>query len=55
MSELYGTAYRDRARPEAISATKLLGQVTFLVAIALGFLLSKVVSIFVSLLNAFSR
>jgi FtsH-binding integral membrane protein len=37
MSELYGTAYRDDARPEAISATKLLGQVMFLVAIALGF------------------
>jgi FtsH-binding integral membrane protein len=37
MSELYGTTYRDRARPEAITATKLLGQVMFLVAIALGF------------------
>jgi modulator of FtsH protease len=35
MSELY--AYRDRAYPEAISATKLLGQVMFLVAIALAF------------------
>src|SRR5215216_7048464 len=35
MSELY--AYRDRAYPEAISAAKLLGQVMFLVAIALGF------------------
>ena len=35
MSELY--AYRDRAYPEAISATRLLGQVMFLVAIALGF------------------
>ena len=37
MSELYGTTYRDRARPEAITATKLLGQVMFLVAIALAF------------------
>jgi FtsH-binding integral membrane protein len=37
MSELYGTTYRDEARPEAISATKLLGQVMFLVALALGF------------------
>jgi hypothetical protein len=37
MSELYGSAYRDTARPEAITATKLLGQVMFLVAIALGF------------------
>jgi modulator of FtsH protease len=37
MSELYGTAYRDEARPRAITATKLLGQVMFLVAIALGF------------------
>jgi FtsH-binding integral membrane protein len=37
MSELYGTTYRDRARPEAITATKLLGQVMFLVAIALVF------------------
>src|SRR5215218_345747 len=35
MSELY--AYRHRAYPEAISAAKLLGQVMFLVAIALGF------------------
>jgi FtsH-binding integral membrane protein len=37
MSELYGTAYRGRAEPQAISATKLLGQVMFLVAIALAF------------------
>jgi modulator of FtsH protease len=37
MSEIYSSAYRDRARPEAISATKLLGQVMFLVAIALAF------------------
>jgi len=37
MSELYGTTYRDRARPEAITATKLLGQVMFLTAIALAF------------------
>src|SRR5215217_3926532 len=37
MSELYGSAYRDRVRPEALTATKLLGQVMFLVAIALGF------------------
>src|SRR5918995_3106781 len=37
MSELSGTTYRDAARPAAISATKLLGQVMFLVAIALGF------------------
>ena len=37
MSELYGTAYRSDARPAAISATKLLGQVMFLVAIALAF------------------
>jgi FtsH-binding integral membrane protein len=37
MSELYGTTYSDAARPAAISATKLLGQVMFLVAIALGF------------------
>jgi modulator of FtsH protease len=37
MSELYGTAYRDRADAQAISATKLLGQVMFLVAIALAF------------------
>src|SRR5919107_1854762 len=37
MSELYGTTYRDEARPAAISATKLLGQVMFLVAVALGF------------------
>ena len=36
MSELYGTTYRE-ARPAAISATKLLGQVMFLVAIALAF------------------
>ncbi len=37
MSELYGTGYRQEARPAAISATKLLGQVMFLVAVALGF------------------
>ena len=37
MSELYGTTYRDHARPQAISATQLLGQVMFLVAIALAF------------------
>jgi FtsH-binding integral membrane protein len=37
MSELSGTTYRDVARPAAISATKLLGQVMFLVAIALAF------------------
>src|SRR5688572_24355679 len=37
MSELYGTTYRDETRPVAISATKLLGQVMFLVAVALGF------------------
>src|SRR5829696_1679055 len=37
MSELYGTTYRDEARPAAISTTKLLGQVMFLVAVALGF------------------
>ena len=34
MSELYGTSYREETRPAAISATKLLGQVMFLVAIA---------------------
>src|SRR5918992_2093069 len=37
MSELYGSAYRDEVRAEAISTTKLLGQVMFLVAVALGF------------------
>src|SRR5918998_4612829 len=37
MSELYGGTYREGARPAAISATKLLGQVMFLVAVALGF------------------
>src|SRR5919112_1079429 len=37
MSDLSGTAYRARAHPQAISATKLLGQVMFLVAIALAF------------------
>jgi modulator of FtsH protease len=37
MSELSGTTYRDAARPAAISTTKLLGQVMFLVAIALAF------------------
>ena len=37
MSDTYGTAYRERAHADAISTTKLLGQVMFLVAIALGF------------------
>ena len=37
MSELYGTTYPEQARPQAISATQLLGQVMFLVAIALAF------------------
>ena len=37
MSDVFGSAYREHARPEAISTTKLLGQVMFLVAIALGF------------------
>src|SRR5688572_7940710 len=37
MSELSGTTYADRARPQAISVAQLLGQVMFLVAIALGF------------------
>jgi len=37
MSELSGTTYRDAARPAAISTSKLLGQVMFLVAIALAF------------------
>jgi modulator of FtsH protease len=37
MSELYGTTYTDSARPQAISAAQLLGQVMFLVAIALAF------------------
>ena len=37
MTELYGTAYRDRAQPEAITATQLLGQVMFVVANALAF------------------
>ena len=37
MSELSGTTYGDRARPQAISASQLLGQVMFLVAIALAF------------------
>ena len=37
MSELYGTTYRDRTRPQAISATQLLGQVMFLVAVAVAF------------------
>ena len=35
MSDTY--AYREHPRAEAISATKLLGQVMFLVAIAVGF------------------
>jgi modulator of FtsH protease len=37
MSDLSGTAYQARAHPQAISATKLLGQVMFLVAVALAF------------------
>ena len=37
MSELSGTTYRDSARPAAISTAQLLGQVMFLVAIALVF------------------
>ena len=37
MSELSGTTFGDRARPQAISAAQLLGQVMFLVAIALAF------------------
>ena len=37
MSELFGSTYADRARPQAISAAQLLGQVMFLVAVALGF------------------
>jgi len=37
MSELYGSTYADRTRPQAISAAQLLGQVMFLVAIALAF------------------
>jgi modulator of FtsH protease len=37
VSELYGTTYRERAGAEAISVGKLLGQVMFLVAIALAF------------------
>jgi modulator of FtsH protease len=37
MSELFGTTYGDRARPQAIATTQLLGQVMFLVAIALVF------------------
>src|SRR5918999_2842455 len=37
MSELYGSTYRDEVRAEAISTTKVLGQVMFLVAVALGF------------------
>jgi hypothetical protein len=40
MSDVYGSAYREHARPAAISTTKLLGQVMLL--------------IFVSLLNIFS-
>ena len=32
MSDVFGSAYREHARPEAISTTKLLGQVMFLVA-----------------------
>ena len=37
MSELSGTTYRDSARPVAISTAQLLGQVMFLVAVALVF------------------
>ncbi len=37
MSELSSTTYRDSARPVAISTTQLLGQVMFLVAVALAF------------------
>jgi modulator of FtsH protease len=37
MSELYGSAYREEVHPQAISTTKLLGQVMFLVAVALAF------------------
>jgi len=37
MSELYGTTYRDSARPAAITTAQLLGQVMFLVAVALVF------------------
>jgi modulator of FtsH protease len=37
MSELYGTTFRDDARAQAISTTRLLGQVMFLVAVALAF------------------
>ena len=37
MSDVFRSAYREHARPEAVSTTKLLGQVMFLVAIALGF------------------
>src|SRR6185503_12462478 len=37
MSELSGTTYRDHARPQAIPVAQLLGQVMFLVAIALAF------------------
>ena len=37
MSEIFGSTYADRARPQAISAAQLLGQVMFLVAIALAF------------------
>jgi modulator of FtsH protease len=37
MSELYGTTFGARARPQAISTAQLLGQVMFLVAIALAF------------------
>jgi modulator of FtsH protease len=37
MSEIYGTTYRDSARPAAITTAQLLGQVMFLVAVALAF------------------
>ena len=38
MSELFGTTtYRDDTRPAAISTSRLLGQVMFLVAVALAF------------------
>ena len=37
MSEQSTTYYREQAAPRAISTSQLLGQVMFLVAIALGF------------------
>jgi hypothetical protein len=58
MSELYGTAYRDRAEPQAISATKLLGQVMFLSKDLAPWMwpliFVSIVNIFLSLLNIFS-